>query len=150
MREQSLWRVSWQSFPIVSIMNSSHIYIPEGQGVLVGLEDPKDRVVSVSEMSPIFISIYHGFHQQESVPSCIFDTLQQLVPQKFQKTGSGPILSQLWAHLSTPGLFLLHLLFPALSAPQLSLMPCPQVLIAFHVCNYPPCSFTLAKSNCFI
>lgn len=96
-------------------MNSSHIHVPEGQGVLVGLEDPKDRVASVSEISPVFISISHGFYQQESVPSWIFDTSQQPVPQNFQKTGGGPILFLLWVHLSTPGLFLLHPLFPALN-----------------------------------
>lgn len=150
MREQALWRASQQSFQLVSIMNSSHIYVPEGQGVLVGLEDPKDRVASVSEISPAFISISHGFYQQESVSIWIFDTSKQPVPQNFQKTEGGPILSLLWVHLSTPGLFLLHPLFPALSAPQLSLMPCSQEFITFHVCNYPPCSFKLAKNNCFI
>lgn len=131
-------------------MNSSLRYLPEGQGVLVGLEDPKDRVASVSETSPVFISISHGFYQQESVPSWNFGTPQQPVPQNLQKRGGDPILSLLWVHLSTPGPFLLHPLFPALPAPQLSLMPHPQALIPFQVCNYPPCSFTSAKSNCFI
>lgn len=140
MREQSLWRVPWQSFQLVSIMNSSHRYIPEGQGVLVGLEDPKDRVASVSEISPVFISMSHGFYQQESVPSWIFHSSLSLKTfRRLSKKGGGPILSLLWVHLPTPGLSLLHPLFPALSAPQLALMPHPQV----HVCNYPPCTHLL-------
>lgn len=77
-------------------MNSSLRYLPEGQGVLVGLEDPKDRVASVSETSPVFISIPHGFYQQESVPSWNFGTPQQPVPQNLQKRGGDPILSLLW------------------------------------------------------
>lgn len=105
--------MSWPSFQLGSIMSPSHRYLPEGQGVLVGLEDPKDRVASVSETSPVFISISHGFYQQESVPSWIFGTSQQPVPKLLKERGWPHFVPALGTSLYT------------WSIPAASLVPSP-------------------------
>jgi len=98
-------------------LNSFHIYVPEGQGVLVGLEDPKDRVALVSEMSSVVFPFLMAVTSMSLFPADIlqiFDILQHLPPQTLLETGGGPILSisQLSVHLSAPGPFLLHPLLP--------------------------------------
>lgn len=124
-------------------LNPFHIYVPEGQGVLVGLEDPKNRAASVSEIPAVYSSISLLESSRFPTSYSIF-SLKPFRRQEVVSFHPPPSSERICLHLA-------HSLCIPCSQPLalwLSLMPHPQVLITFPApTTTHPAAFHLLKAT---